>query len=465
MSGTSGSPTTLVWFRRDLRLGDHPALVTAAARGAVVPVFIWAPDEDGAWPPGGASRWWSHHALASLQQSLEARGSRLILRRGPSLPALLALAKETGARRVHFSPLLEPAAAARDERVAEGLRARGLEVERHGSALLFEPGTIRSAAGTPFAVFTAFWRACLAAPPPAAPLPAPARLVAPARWPTSVALEALELDPRHPWTAGLARTWQPGEKQALVRLRALVRHRLARYEVDRDLPALDGTSTLSPYLHHGEVGPRQIWQALRDGGAGAPAFRRELGWREFAHHVLARLPSLPEVPCRPEFLRFAWQHDPGLLRAWQQGRTGYPLVDAGMRQLWTTGWMHNRVRMVVASFLVKHLLLPWQEGERWFWDTLVDADLANNALNWQWVAGTGVDPAPYFRIFNPVIQSRKFDPGGRYIRAWVPELAGLSDREIHEPWKVAAKYPEPVVEHRFARARALALFAELRAQR
>jgi deoxyribodipyrimidine photo-lyase len=455
--------TSLLWLRCDLRLHDHPALVAAAAAGAVVPVFIWAPDEDGGWPPGAASRWWLHGSLESLQRSLVASGSRLILRRGPSLPALASLARETGATAVHWSRLPEPAAAARDEEAAEALRALSLQVSVHETARLFAPGSIRTAEGRPFSVFTPFWRACLAAPPPMAPLPAPRRIPAPARWPSSLPLDALELHPR-PWAAKLGRAWRPGEASAQARLRTLVDERLRDYSTDRDRPDLDGTSTLSPYLHHGELGPRQVWQALAHRrGEGAEAFRRELGWREFAHDVLERVPSLPDEPHRPEFRRFGWEPDAALLRAWQEGLTGYPLVDAGMRQLWATGWMHNRVRMVVASFLIKHLLIPWQEGERWFWDTLVDADLANNSVNWQWVAGSGLDPAPFFRIFNPVAQSERFDPRGHYIRRWVPELAKVPAPQIHQPWTaVTAGYPARVVEHEPARRRALARFAELR---
>ena len=458
MAEATTTTTTIVWFRRDLRLGDHPALAAAAARGAVVPVFIWAPEEEGAWPPGGASRWWLHHSLRALGESLAARGSRLIFRRGPSAEALAAVAAETGASAVCWSRLPEPAARGRDDAVEARLRARPLKVARHDGNWLFAPGAIRNTAGDAFSVFTPFWRACLAGPPPAPPLPAPARLASPGRWPTSVSLDDLGLDPRHPWTDGLARAWTPGEAPARARLRTLLRHRLADYPTNRDRPALDGTSTLSPHLHHGEISARQIWQALADQrDAAATAFRRELGWREFAHHALDRFPHLPERSVRPEPGGARRRPAAAALRAWQRGRTGYPLVDAGMRQLWATGWMHNRVRMVVASFLVKHLLAPWREGARWFWDALVDADLANNSLNWQWVAGTGFDAAPYYRIFNPAAQSRKFDPGGDYLRRWVPELAALSDREIHQPPPGKAPgYPEPMIDHHLARARVIA---------
>jgi deoxyribodipyrimidine photo-lyase len=461
---------SIVWFRRDLRLRDNPALLAAIERGAVVPVFIWAPDEEAAWAPGGASRWWLHHSLNALDAGLRGLGSRLVLRRGPSLAALDALVRETGAHAVFWNRLPEPAAAQRDAEVERELRGRGLVVGYHNAALLFEPAAIRSGEGKPFSVFTPFWRACLAAPEPAPPLAAPARLIAPGDWPRSEPLEALGLDPGHAWTRGLQQTWQPGERGELARLRLLLKSRLIEYEERRDRPDLDGTSTLSPHLHFGEVSPREVWQAVRARGlgprrqAGAAVFLKELGWREFAHHLLARFPALPDRPWRPEWKRFPWASDPALLRAWEQGRTGYPLVDAGMRQLWVTGWMHNRVRMVVASFLVKHLLVPWQDGERWFWDTLVDADLANNALNWQWVAGSGPDAAPYFRIFNPVIQSRKFDPAGDYIRRWVPALGDVPAPAIHQPWKTSGpNYPAPIVDHQLARQRALALFADLRA--
>jgi deoxyribodipyrimidine photo-lyase len=454
-------PRTIVWFRRDLRLHDNPALAEAATRGVVIPLFIWAPEEDGAWPPGGASRWWLHHALAALDGALRERGSRLIVRRGPSARALAAIAEAAGATAVTWNRLPERAAIERDAAVEKAL-GRHLQVSHHNAALLFEPTAIRTAEGRAFSVFTPFWRACLTAPEPPAPLPVPGHLRPPARWPVSLSIDELGLDPRHPWTNGLAQTWDVGEAAARAKLRALPR-KLAAYPEDRDRPDRDGTSALSPHLHHGELGPRQVWHALARHDHGAP-FLRELGWREFAHHALQAFPALPDQPVRAEFRRFGWQSSTPLLRAWQKGQTGYPLVDAGMSQLWTTGWMHNRVRMVVGSFLVKHLLCPWQDGERWFWDTLVDADLANNALNWQWVAGTGPDAAPFFRIFNPVIQSKKFDPAGDYIRRWVPELAGLSGAAIHEPWKSPVPgYPPPIVEHSFARERALALFGDLRA--
>jgi deoxyribodipyrimidine photo-lyase len=456
---------TIVWFRRDLRLADHPALAAAARAGAVVPVYIWAPDEEGDWPPGGASRWWLQQSLAALDGDLRARGSRLVLRRGPSREALLAVAEETGARAVAWSPLPEPGAVARDAQVERALRRHGLTVRQENAALLFAPSAIRG--GEPYATFTPFWRACLAAPEPPPPLPAPRRLAAPPRWPRSE--RELDIAPRHPWTEKLARVWTPGEESAHRRLHGLL-GKVPRYAEDAPHPARDGSSRLSPHLHHGEIGPRQIWHALRErGDEGTAAFRRELGWREFAQHTLLRQPVLPEQPCRPAFRRFGWQSSDGAFERWRRGRTGYPLVDAGMRELWATGWLPNRVRMVVASFLVKHLLVPWQDGERWFWDTLVDADLASNALNWQWVAGTGIDSAPFFRIFNPVVQSQKFDPRGEYIRRWVPELRHLEGTDVHQPWRsplfAPAVYPAPMVDHGFARGRALALFSDLRGER
>ncbi len=429
--------SAILWFRRDLRLHDNPALLAAAAGGRpLIPVYIWAPDEDDP-PPGAASRWWLHQSLASLARSLEAAGSRLILRKGPSASALERLAEETAADTVCYSRLHEPSAIERDRRVTGALRRRGITVQDHPDNLLFEPGSITGSSGKPFQVFTAFWNACRRAPEPPKPHSAPARIAAPARWPDSLALDALQLEPVIDWAGGLRESWQPGE------------HRIGfdagSYGELRDRPDLDGTSRLSPHLHFGEISVRRLWHKYRE----AEPFLRQLVWREFAHQLLFYFPRTVREPLRPEFGRFPWEMDARLFRAWTRGRTGYPLVDAGMRQLWHTGWMHNRVRLVVASFLVKHLLIPWQEGAAWFWDTLVDADLANNTLGWQWAAGCGADAAPYFRIFNPSLQAEKFDPDGAYLRHWVPEIG-------------TPAYPSPIVEHRAARERALVAFEQIR---
>ncbi len=470
----NGPPMTIVWFRRDLRLADHPALAAAARAGPVIPVFIWAPEEDDGWPPGSAARWWLHHSLRALDAGLRERGSRLIVRRGPSLEALRGLARDTGATAVAWSRRHEPAARRRDEAVARGLASDGIAVQTCNAARLFEPGTILTAAGRPFQVFTPFWNACQRAGDPPEPLPAPARLTAPGRWPEILPVEELRLEPQVDWAAGLRAAWTPGERGALARLDKFRRRGLAGYREGRDRPDLEGTSALSPHLAWGEIGPRQIWHALRPAAGPAQratrpaarraaavheraAFLRQLGWREFAAHLLHHFPHTTEAPLRPQFDWFPWRSDPAGLLAWQRGRTGYPIVDAAMRALWRTGWMHNRARMIVASFLVKDLLISWRDGARWFWDTLVDADLANNTLGWQWAAGCGADAAPYFRIFNPGLQGEKFDPRGAYVRAWVPESRGgaIATRD----------YPPPIVDHAAARERALAALASLRGRR
>ena len=478
----SSASRTIVWFRQDLRLADNPALAAAAAEGRpVVPVYILDTATEAAM--GAASLWWLHHSLAALRDDLEARcGLVLLLKRGDPATILPALVRDTKASAVHWNRVYEPAAIARDTALKAALRQDGLAVETHNSALLFEPWTVKTKTGGWFKVFSPFWRACQLLPPPPAPLPAPKRLTA-ADIPEGDRLEDWQLLPARPdWAGGLRDSWKPGEAGAAERLGGFIDHALAGYAQGRDRPGSASTSRLSPHLHFGEIGPRQIWQAVRmaadhDGGRrarDAEKFLAEIGWREFSHHLLYHFPQLPDRNFREDFDAFPWQDDTGLLHAWQRGRTGYPLVDAGMRELWHTGWMHNRVRMVVASFLVKHLRLHWHHGEAWFWDTLVDADLANNAASWQWVAGSGADAAPYFRVFNPSLQGEKFDPDGAYVRRWVPELAALPAKYIHRPWQAPAEilhqagielgrsYPRPIVDHDRARHAALAAFASLR---
>ena len=478
----------LLWLRRDLRLRDNAALVQACASAErVIPVFIHAPDEEAPWGAGAASRWWLHHSLVALEAALRAAGSRLVIRTGPSLATLRTLIRETGATAVYFNRRYEPAGRARDRAVEEALRGRGIAIESCDGALLFEPWSLRTASGTPFQVFTPFWNAAQRRPSPQPPLGKPRSLKPPARFPTSQKLRELGLLPTLSWADGFAQHWQPGEAGALARLKRFCASDLADYPRTRDLPAVDGVSRLSPHLHFGELTPRQIWYAVqttadtRRAGAlarGAAAYIRQIGWREFAFHILHHWPDTPAQPLRRAFAQFPWRKNYApLLRAWQRGLTGYPLVDAGMRELWASGWMHNRVRMVVASFLVKNLRIPWQEGARWFWDTLVDADLANNTLGWQWAAGCGADAAPYFRIFNPRLQGEKFDPDGVYLRRWLPELARVPRRYVHAPWTMPAAvqdecgcvigrdYPEPVVDYAASRREALAAYDKLRRKR
>ena len=451
---------------------------------AVVPVFIHAPEEETPWAPGGASRWWLHQSLRALETSLREVGSGLIIRRGPSLDTLRALAKGTGATTVFWNRRYEPAATARDTRLKTALTGDGLEAQSFNAALLHEPWTIQNQSGKPFQVFTPFWRHCLAKPDPAEPLPAPRTLAAPDKWPKSLVLDALELEPRIQWAEGMRAAWQPGEAGAHQQLDRFLASAFTTYSEQRNLPAEAGTSRLSPHLHFGEISPRQIWHGVRRMAdkRGLPLtqwrasqFLAEVGWREFAHHLLYHFPHTPKEPLRADFKKFKWRKDAAFLQAWQQGRSGYPIVDAGMRELWTTGWMHNRVRMIVASFLVKDLLLSWAEGAAWFWDTLVDADLAQNTLGWQWTAGCGADAAPFFRIFNPMSQGEKFDPRGDYVRRWCPELAPLPDKWLHRPWeapveilfrasvRLGREYPAPIISHATAREVALEVFRGLKA--
>ena len=475
----SNAPT-LVWFRLDLRLEDNPALTAAVKRGGpVIPVHIHAPREEDPWAPGAASEYWLHQSLNALSASLECKRSRLIVRRGNTLETLRTLARETGAEAVYWNRRYEPAMRTRDEAVKTALRDDGLTAESLDSALLFEPWEVLTKQGGPYQVFTPFWRACLAKAEPSAPLPAPAKFPAPKSWPASESIDALGLEPAFNWAGGIHAAWTPGEAGAARRMDAFLEEVIGDYTANRERPDMQGTSRLSPHLHFGEIGPRQIWHALSTAlspstAKGAEKFLAELGWREFSHHLLYHFPHVPSEPLRPAFANFPWADDPQSLRAWQRGRTGYPIVDAGMRELWTTGWMHNRVRMVVASFLTKDLLLPWQAGARWFWNTLVDADLANNTQGWQWTAGCGADAAPYFRIFNPVSQGEKFDPDGAYVRRWVPELAHVPAKWIHRPWEapdavlkqagvtIGKTYPAPIVDHAEARIRALEAYETIK---
>ena len=478
------SKPCIVWFRHDLRLADNPALAAAAAQGApVIPLFILDDETPGRWRLGGAARWWLHGSLASLARDLGRLRAPLVLRRGLAQRVLLGAVEESGARAVFWNRGYEPFVVQRDRQIKAALRGRGIAVESFKATLLHEPWTM-GRRGEPFAVYAQFARALRRLPPPEPPLEAPATLPGPQHALAGDRLDDWRLRPSSPdWAQGLRRTWRPGEAQALARLEHFMAGGIERYAVDRHRPDLDLTSRLSPHLRFGEIGPRQLWRALDAlravpggrAGRGIGAFARELHWREFAYHLLHHHPDLPDRALDPAFDRLAWRDAPAELCAWQQGLTGYPFVDAAMRQLRATGWMHNRLRMIVGSFLTKDLLLPWQEGAGWFWDNLVDADLANNTLGWQWVASTGPDAVGFVRIANPVLQARSFDPGGAFVRRWLPELAALPGALIHEPWRAPASvladagvrlgdtYPLPIIDHVAARRRALAAYRQVAA--
>ncbi len=473
----------IVWFRRDLRVDDNPALSAAASRGAVLPVYIYAPEEEEPWAAGAASRAWLHHSLTSLANRLRVLGSGLRVYRGESLQILKRLIVETNAEALYYNRCYEPHSLDRDKKIEAALLTQGVEVRSFKAALIFEPHEVENRAGLPFRVFTPFYKHCLSRLPAAKATPVPSQLQPPARKIAApLQIKALELMPSRPWANAMLSGWRPGADGAARELEIFLDSAVDRYPVDRDVPGVRGVSRISPHLHHGEISPRVLVDAVRavemNGTAserkGAAAFLRQIIWREFAGHLLFHFPYLPTKPFDRRFKGFSWRTDDLGFSAWKKGQTGYPMVDAGMRELWATGWMHNRVRMVVASFLTKHLLVDWVRGARWFWDTLVDADLANNTLGWQWTAGCGVDPAPYFRVFNPMAQGERFDPDGRYVRRWVPELAGLPDRFLHRPFEAGAgvlaqarvqlgdNYPLPLVEHKSARERALAAYDRIR---
>ena len=471
----------IVWFRQDLRLADNPALAEAAASGRpVVPLFVLDEGQD-VRPLGGAARWWLNRSLTNLAASLAGLGSRLILRRGDAAEIVEALVSELGAEAVFWNRLYDSASVARDSALKARLAAGGVDGRSFNAALLNEPWTVKTGQGGGFKVFTPYWRAARERLGHVGMAPSPRAFAPPKAWPLSHDLDAWRLHPSSPdWSAGFDE-WAPGEAGANARLEAFLDGVLDGYAEARDRPAAGAGSCLSPHLHWGEIGPRQVWNRAHAhvhltgrGGGDLDKFLAELGWREFNHQLLFHHPDLPTANFRPAFDAFPWRRDEAALKAWQRGETGYPIVDAGMRELWATGFMHNRVRMIVASFLTKDLLIDWREGEAWFWDTLVDADLASNAANWQWVAGCGADAAPYFRIFNPVAQGERFDPRGDYVRRWIPELGKLPDAVIHQPWtasagalgeggvRLNARYPAPIVSHALARRRALEAYAAVR---
>ncbi|MBS0296025.1 MAG: deoxyribodipyrimidine photo-lyase [Proteobacteria bacterium] len=478
MGAQPASSPAIVWFRRDFRLADNPALSAAAETDRPL-ILLYIRDEalEGR-PIGAASRWWLDKTLKAFDAALGEFGQRLVLRHGDSVEVLKALIAETGAGAVFLNTLPEPAARARDERLADAL---GVPVRAFEAATLAQPGSVLNGSGLPYKVFTPFYRALRARLDLPDLRARPRRLAAPAARPESERLEDWRLHPKRPdWSEGF-NLWTPGEAGAFAALDAFLDGPVNDYPTGRDRPDKAGTSRLSPHLHWGEISP---WRVIVDAQAAAhrgdartgavEKLMTEVGWREFNHHLLAAFPALPTKSFDPKYAAFPWRDDPQGLEAWRRGLTGYPMVDAGMRELWATGFMHNRVRMVVASFLIKDLMIDWREGEAWFWDTLVDADLANNTANWQWVAGSGADAAPFFRIFNPASQGERFDPDGVYVRRWVPELARLPDRWLHAPWTApravleeagvsfGGAYPQPIVAHREARARALAALRSLK---
>jgi deoxyribodipyrimidine photo-lyase len=455
----------ILWFRQDLRLADNHALTAAAAEGPVIPVYILDDINAGEWAMGGASRWWLHHSLAALDKSL---GGKLALYHGDPVKILPALVAETGAAGVYWNRCYEPWRMDRDKIIKSTLD----NPHSFRGSVLHEPWNMLKDDGTPYRVFTPFYKANLARGGFPDVLPVPDLKCAP-RPASSLTPDALKLLPHKPeprWDKKMEPYWTPGESGAAQRLKDFLKDGIQNYKSGRDRPDEPNVSRLSPHLHYGEISPAQIWHAAKDR---EEAFTRQLFWREFSISLLYHNNDLPRVPLQSKFKEFTWNNDPAALSAWQRGQTGYPIVDAGMRELWETGTMHNRVRMVVASFLIKHLLIHWTEGEKWFWDTLCDADLANNAVSWQWVAGCGADAAPYFRIFNPIMQGTKFDPDGAYVRQWVPELSKMPAKHIHAPWEAPPEilryagvtlgqtYPKPMVDHATARDRALELYKEL----
>lgn len=466
---------SIVWFRQDLRLKDNPALTAASQRGDILPVYILEDADAGKHKAGAASRWWLHHSLEALNQQLF---GQLHLACGNALDVLLALIRQTGASAVFWNRCYEPWRIQRDTEIKQALQAIGITAESSNSALLWEPWQVLTKSGTPYKVFTPFYRkGCLQAPEPAAPLDAPASLRLHSTLPDSLSLIQLKLLPKQPWDAGFKAHWQVGEEAARIQLDLFISERFSGYHQQRDYPASGQVSRLSPHLHFGEISPRTLWHStLR----AAPAlgvteedldcFLKELAWREFSYYLLYHFPTLPAKNFQPRFDRFNWETDSLALKRWQTGQTGYPIIDAGMQELWRTGYMHNRVRMLVGSFLVKNLLCHWQTGQAWFWDCLLDADLASNSASWQWIAGCGADAAPYFRIFNPITQSKRFDPQGEYIRTHLPQLANLPDKYIHSPWDapeailadagvtLGQNYPLPIVDLSTSRQRALSRY-------
>ncbi|MEO0575582.1 MAG: deoxyribodipyrimidine photo-lyase [Pseudomonadota bacterium] len=470
--------TGLVWLRRDLRIADNPALHAAVTECDAV-IVLYIDSERDYWPDGGASRWWLHHSLTALDATLTKLGTSLTIQCGDPGVVINAYVETYGVSCVYWNHVYEPRQLSADDRLARALRDNEIRVVRSNGALLNEPDEIKTKTDTIYRVFTPYWRRAIDNIGNAAPLPAPSSIAGLADAPESLTIDALALLPTIDWDSGLAQTWTPGERGAQDRLDTFLRAAVFEYDSGRDLPGTEGVSRLSPHLHFGEISARSVWhqvQALQDDSDGTRIYLTELGWREFSHYILCHFPDTADAPMYPKYANFPWREDAdALIKAWQQGRTGVPIVDAGMRQLWHTGWMHNRVRMIAASFLVKNIRAHWLHGARWFWDTLVDADLPANSMGWQWSAGSGADAAPYFRVFNPVRQGERFDKAGDYVRQWVPEVRDVPDKYLHAPWTLPEKfhdvtgfvpgksYPLPIVDLATSRNEALAAFKTLKA--
>ncbi len=469
----------IYWFRRDLRLSDNSALNAAVNTGRpVVCLYILDESHSSPWRIGSASRWWLHHSLSRLMQQLRKLNTSLVLRLGDSKKELERIISETGAQSLYFTRHYEPESIKLEQELNHRLKSK-VEVKRYKGYLLHEPEQVHTLNGEPYKVFTPYYKACMQQPHTHTPLKAPKSLKTYSNNLASDTLADWQLLPTNPnWAESFDSNWNPGEAGAHAMLHDFLNEPVNQYEDLRNRPDIAGTSRLSPHLHFGEISPRQIWTAIEQSdhhySNSESPYTRQLIWRDFSHNLLFHWPHFPEQPFKKEFAAFPWRRSKKMLQCWQRGKTGYPIVDAGMRELWVTGWMHNRVRMIVASFLIKDLLIAWQDGQAWFWDTLVDANLANNSASWQWVAGCGADAAPYFRIFNPILQGNKFDPHGTYVRKWIPELAKLPDKFIHAPWqtpesilkdsgiKLGSHYPLPIVDHSIARQNALAALDKMK---
>lgn len=470
---------TILWLRQDLRLQDNLALQQACKRNLpIIPLYLLDTSSSNSWVMGEAQKWWLHHSLISLSKSFEIKGLKLILRCGNPLEILKDVLDKTHASAVYWNRCYQPHTIERDRAIKTYFKETDIDVQTFNSYLLFEPWTLLNKKKEPYKVYSHFWKACLRDRKPEPPVEESDILMPWSKDLDSDSIKDWNLLPKISWDAGFSEEWQPGEQGAQTRLTQFIESgAIVRYKQDRNRPDYHGSSKLSPHLHFGEIGPRQIWSRLHrtsQPSSGHDTYLREIGWREFCAYLLYHFPTFPDQPFRSEFAHLKWQDSKKYLTFWQKGQTGYPIVDAGMRQLWYTGWMHNRVRMITASFLCKHLMIDWTLGEKWFWDTLVDADLASNAVNWQWVAGSGVDASPYFRIFNPILQGKKFDPEGDYVRTWVPELKNLPKLYIHQPWTapedilqkagivLGQDYPKPLVEHTSARKIALESYGDVK---